>query len=56
MNRLNKVLITAAAALGLSVPAFAEGQVLGGDMGGIETLAMALVLVATVIFLQKFNK
>ena len=56
MNRLSKVLLTFSTALSLTTPVFAEGKVLGGDLGGPETLAMALVLVAAVFFLQKFNK
>lgn len=56
MNRLSKVLITLSAALGLATPTFAAGSALGMDLGGPETVLMALVLMLFVAFLQKFNK
>lgn len=56
MKRRNKLLVALSAALALSMPVFAEGKALGADFGGLETLAMALVLVVAVFFLQKFNK
>lgn len=56
MNRLSKALITLSAALGLTTPAFAAGQALGANFGGLDTLVMALVLAAFAFFLQKFLK
>ena len=56
MNRLSKALITLSAALSLVTPAFAENKALGMDLGGLDTLVMALVLMLFAAFLQKFNK
>ncbi len=55
MNRLSKMLITLSVALCLTTPAFAV-KALGMDLGGVDTLAMALVLMLFAAFLQRFNK
>lgn len=54
MNRLSKLLVLLAIASLLTVPVFA-GQVMG-EVGGLDTLIMATVLLAFVFFMQKFTK
>lgn len=54
MNRLSKLLVFLAIASMLTVPAFA-GQVMG-DVGGMDTLIMATVLLVFAFFMQKFTK
>ena len=56
MNRLSKMLVTLAGAVCLTVPVCAEGQVIGGNFGGLDSLLMATALLAFGFILQKFIK
>lgn len=56
MNRLSKLLLTLSAALSLTVPVFAEGQALGANFGGLDTLIMATVLLVFGFIMQRFLK
>lgn len=56
MNRLSGIFTVLASAALMTAPAYAaEGQVMG-DIGGLDTLVMAGVLLAFGYFLQKFTK
>ena len=56
MNRLGGIFTVLASAALMTAPAYAaEGQVMG-DIGGLDTLVMAGVLLAFGYFLQKFTK
>lgn len=56
MNRLSRIFTVLASAALMTAPAYAaEGKVFG-DIGGLDTLVMAGVLLAFGFFLQKFNK
>ena len=56
MNRLSKMLVTLAGAVCLTVPVCAEGQGIGGNFGGLDSLLMATALLAFGFILQKFIK
>ena len=56
MDRLSRMSAVLASAALMTVPAYAaEGKVFG-EIGGLDTLIMATVLLAFGFLLQKFNK
>lgn len=56
MNGLSRMCTVLASAALVTAPAYAaEGNILGA-IGGLDTLVMAVVLLAFGFFMQKFNK